>query len=147
MATTVRVHEAALRAMWMSPTGQVHRHYTRFGRVAEEGAKTAAPVRTGRLKRSISGGVSGSNQYGLNVRLVADIGYAHFVADGTAGKTGPTMVLYSPRGPYGSREPDAAAAGYSRSVGARVTHVEGQRANRFLQRGIEDAFVALGYRF
>lgn len=125
------------------PTGHVGRFTNALTASIVTLARVRVPSRTGRLRDSIKMEVTQRSIGGVTMRVSANTLYANFVHEGTRGHVG-EMTLYSPRGPYGDRRRDAAAAhapGGSRLpwVGAKVFVVSGQRANPFLRTAARDS--------
>jgi hypothetical protein len=108
----------------------------------ERAAKALAPVRTGRLRSSISASHTGSNQHGSNFRVNAGAGHAGFVVRGTSGKTVPEdhpgMRL------YGSFPGGWLNTPYAPYQGARVRSVRGQWPNPFMQKAMRAVLIRHG---
>lgn len=78
----LKLDDAQIENMLNSPTGMVGKHMRKIGLQILVGAKAMAPIRTGRLKKSIHmrQGLRGRVQY---VEVGSDVKYAYDVHEGT----------------------------------------------------------------
>lgn len=135
MVTTTRVtiFPAAIQSHFEAPAGAVSRDAESVGRESVSVAKARAPVRTGRLRESISfGRRPGKLSYTINV--VASAPYAPYVLEGTT----------SPITPWSGRFLSVPAfKGAAKRVG--LQYVRGQRANPFLSEAVSAILRDHGY--
>lgn len=147
----IRINQADINAL-ASPGGPVWGWCDRKARpFMVRAAKSEAPVRTGRLQRSIRGEMRKVNQSSADIWLIAGGSaafYAGYVHEGTGSIFGsPKLTLYAndPQLRGGRvRLPDAAAKGYERWHLVQLLAVQGQEPNPFLSRGATAALSALG---
>jgi hypothetical protein len=149
----VRINRTAIAGLTM-PGGEVWSWCDRKARPAMvQGAKAAAPVRTGRLKRSIRGEMRKVNQNSCDIFLAAGgrrAYYAGYVHEGThsfitASDPAKMMILYQNDTQVGgSRLPDAIAGGHGDSYLHKISFVAGQKANPFLTTGGRAGLRTLG---
>ena len=139
MTVKTKVYPTAAAAMFL-PTGEVGQEADRIRYWAQSMARKFAPARTGALRASIWSDRKGSNQYQSRFTVYTTSPYGEYVDQGTPSPIvghGKAMVLY--------QGPRAVPARYAHTAGWLVTRVQGQRGKRFLERGLQAAFVRFGY--
>jgi hypothetical protein len=130
------IHDAALAAM-NAPGGDVSDFVHDIAKRTHRIAAASAPRRSGDLARSLHVDRSGSNQFGVNYRVIAGVHYASWVSEGT---TGPIRGHHGPMTLYKSHH--FVPARYVAYSGKRMDHVRGQRANFYLQRALAAAMTS-----
>jgi hypothetical protein len=139
VTVTTKVYPTAAHAMFL-PSGEIGQEADRLRYWAQASARKFAPSRTGALRRTIWGDRKGSNQYQARFTVYTTSPYGLYVDQGTTGPivgNGNAMVLY--------QGPRIVPARYAHTAGWLVPNVRGQRAQRFLERGLQAAMVRFGY--
>jgi hypothetical protein len=137
------VDPGALQSLFV-PGGQIHTEGRKVQRTIRTQARSAAPVRSGLLRRSIVASQVGTIRYGVEFSVYAWANHALFVEDGTRGNGAgliwgnPYMKLYG-----GGRIPPAR---WANSKGSVHTKVHGQQGQHFLRDGMLRGLAMHGYR-
>lgn len=139
MSVKTKVYPTAAQAMFL-PSGEIGQEADRLRYWAQAFARKFAPARTGALRASIWGDRKGSNQFQSRFTVVTYSPYGLYVDQGT-----PTPIVGHGRAMVLYQGPRAVPARYAATAGWLVTRVQGQRAKRFLERGLQAAFVRFGY--
>jgi hypothetical protein len=146
----VQINRTTLAGLTL-PGGSVWRWTDEvLGDQAETAARAAAPVRTGRLRRSIGHSMRKINQHSATLRLSAGgyggdgkATYARYVHEGTGPQQG-LFLLYADDPLVGRRFRDAAAAGYAAYYKIWKYEVAGQKPQPFLVEGMTVALARHG---
>lgn len=139
MTVKTKVYPTAAQAMFL-PSGEIGQERDRLRYWSQSYARKFAPSRTGALRASIWGDRQGSNGLRARFTLVTYSPYGLYVDQGTTGPIvgrGSAMVLY--------QGPRLVPARYAHTAGWLVPDVRGQRAKKFLERGLQAAMVRFGY--
>ncbi len=131
----VFVHQSKIAEL-NAPGGDVDRFVHRIANRAFILAYAGAPRRSGALQASIDVDRSGSNQYGVNYRVVAGAEHASWVHEGT-GPVSADMTLYAGAGRH-------VPAQWMPWRHARIQHRNGQLPNPFLARALRAAMRESG---
>lgn len=145
----VRISQSAI-ARLTAPAGPVWSWCERrLLPTARRNAKAFAPVRTGRLQRSIRAEMVKTNQSSCTVFMAAgrkNAHYADYVHGGTRPQEGLFLLYANDRQVGGSRLPDAIAGGHAQHYKIWKYQVAGQSPQPFLVEGIDVALAQLGVR-